>query len=54
MAWDTGDSARYHRIEKGGKVIAEIEYADEDTRWERYQADEAAVAEHPAQRSGTR
>jgi hypothetical protein len=38
-AWDAGDSARYHRIEKGGKVIAEIEYADEDTRWERYRAD---------------
>jgi hypothetical protein len=38
-AWDAGASARYHCIEKAGKVIAEIEYADEDTRWERYRAD---------------
>jgi hypothetical protein len=37
--WDVGDSARYHRIEKGGKFIAEIEYADEDTYWERYEVE---------------
>jgi len=38
-SWDVGRSARYHQIEKNGKVIAEIECADEDTHWERYEAD---------------
>src|SRR5438105_11506253 len=33
-SWEVGARARYHRIEKNGKVIAEIELADEDTRWE--------------------
>ena len=38
-SWDVGQIARYYRIEKGGKVIAQIEYADEDTHWERYEAE---------------
>src|SRR4051794_5765061 len=37
--WDVGDPARYHRVEKGGKLIAELEYVDEDTHWEQYRAD---------------
>ena len=37
--WDVGDLARYHRIEKGGKVVAELEDADEEVNWEQYQAD---------------
>jgi hypothetical protein len=37
--WDVGDPARYHRIQKDGKVIAEIEYADEDIEWCRYEPD---------------
>jgi hypothetical protein len=36
-SWDVGDPARYHRIQVGGRVIAEIEFADEDTRWQRYE-----------------
>ena len=28
-----------HRIEKNGKVIAKIQYADEDTSWYRYETD---------------
>lgn len=36
--WDVGDAARYHRIEHRGKLIAEIQYADEDMHWERYEA----------------
>jgi hypothetical protein len=39
QTWDVGDLARYHRIEKGGKVVAELEYADEDVNWEHYRAD---------------
>jgi len=38
-SWDVGEVARYYRIERGGKVIAQIEYADEDTHWERYEAE---------------
>lgn len=37
--WDVGDLARYHRIVKGGKVVAELEFADEDFNWEHYRAD---------------
>jgi hypothetical protein len=37
--WDVGDPARYHRIQKDGKVIAEIEYADEDFEWCHYEPD---------------
>ena len=37
--WDVGDLARYHRIAKGGKVVAELEFADEDVNWEHYRAD---------------
>jgi hypothetical protein len=37
--WDVGDLARYHRIEKGGKVVAELEFADDDVYWEHYRAD---------------
>ena len=37
--WDVGNGARYHHIEDGGKVVAEIEFADEDWHWENYQAD---------------
>ena len=36
--------ARYHRVKKNGRVIAEIEYADEDCQWERYQADERQLS----------
>jgi hypothetical protein len=39
-SWEGGEGARYHRVKKHGRVIAEIEYADEDVQWERYQADE--------------
>ena|SRR5438132_5084493 len=35
--WDVGDPARYHRIKKDGKVIAEIEHADEDIQWGHYE-----------------
>jgi hypothetical protein len=42
-SWDVGGSARYRRIEKNRKVIAEIEYAGEDNGWERHQADRAEV-----------
>jgi hypothetical protein len=38
VSWDVGPGARYHRVEKNGKLIAEIELADEDTYWERYEA----------------
>jgi hypothetical protein len=38
-AWEGGEGARYHRIKKNGRVIAEIEFADEDIQWERYQAE---------------
>jgi hypothetical protein len=38
VSWDVGTGARYHRVEKNGKLIAEIELADEDTYWERYEA----------------
>ena len=37
--WDVGDLARYHRIVKGGKVVAELEFADEDFNWVHYRAD---------------
>jgi hypothetical protein len=37
--WNVENAARYHRIQKNGKVIAEIEYADEDTYWEHYEAE---------------
>ena len=39
-SWEGVEAARYHRIKKHGRVIAEIEFADEDLQWERYQADE--------------
>jgi len=38
-SWDVGRRARYYQIEKHGKVIAEIEYADEETYWDRYEAE---------------
>ncbi|HLN30043.1 MAG TPA: hypothetical protein VK395_20035 [Gemmataceae bacterium] len=38
-SWDVGRRARYYQIEKNGHVIAEIEYADEDTHWERYEVE---------------
>jgi hypothetical protein len=37
--WDVGDLARYHQIGKGGKIVAELEQADEDINWEHYQVD---------------
>jgi hypothetical protein len=37
--WDVGDLARYHQIGKGGKVIAQLEQADEDINWENYEAE---------------
>ena len=39
-SWEGAEGARYHRVKKNGRVIAEIEFADEDFQWERYQADE--------------
>jgi hypothetical protein len=37
--WDVGDPARYHRIAKGGRVLAEIEDADEYIDWEQYRVE---------------
>ena len=38
-SWDVGRRARCYQIEKNGRVIAEIEYADENTHWDRYEAE---------------
>ena len=43
-SWEGGEAARSHRFKKNGRVIAEIEYADEDCQWERYQADERQLS----------
>lgn len=35
-SWEGIQAARYHRVMKGARIIAEIEFADENIHWERY------------------